>query len=69
MKAAIARGEVPADRDPVREATLLIALTEGLSSEVLMETYPPQDALALVEEHLARLFSGTGQGPAHEVPT
>lgn len=61
VKAAVARGEVAADRDPVGEATLLLALTDGLSSEVLMETLTPQEAMGLIEAHLARLFSG-GQG-------
>ncbi|MGY0061719.1 TetR/AcrR family transcriptional regulator [Streptomyces sp. LZ34] len=70
LKAAIVQGEVPADRDPDREAALLIALTDGLSSAVLMEYDSPQGALALVDQHLAHLFSGPrsssgpGRGPA-----
>ncbi|KAK1179303.1 TetR family transcriptional regulator C-terminal domain-containing protein [Streptomyces sp. NBS 14/10] len=58
LKAAIAQGEVSADRDPDREAALLIALTDGLSAAVLMEYDSAQGALALVDLHLARLFSG-----------
>ncbi|MGO4759482.1 TetR family transcriptional regulator C-terminal domain-containing protein, partial [Streptomyces sp. 2MCAF27] len=60
LKAAIAQGEVAADRDPDREAALLIALTDGLSAAVLMEYDTAQGALALVDLHLARLFSGPG---------
>ncbi|MGW3569941.1 TetR/AcrR family transcriptional regulator [Streptomyces sp. NPDC000941] len=60
LKAAIAQGEVAADRDPDREAALLIALTDGLSAAVLMEYDTAQGALALVDLHLTRLFSSPG---------
>lgn len=61
LKTAIAQGEVSADRDPDREAALLIALTDGLSAAVLMEYDGPRGALALLDLHLARLFSGAAQ--------
>ncbi|MDT0542018.1 MULTISPECIES: TetR/AcrR family transcriptional regulator [Streptomyces] len=61
LKTAIAQGEVSADRDPDREAALLIALTDGLSAAALMEYDSPRGALDLLELHLARLFSGAAQ--------
>lgn len=61
LKTAIAQGEVSADRDPDREAALLIALTDGLSAAALMEYDSPRGALDLLELHLARVFSGTAQ--------
>ncbi|MFD8865123.1 TetR/AcrR family transcriptional regulator [Streptomyces sp. NPDC059590] len=61
LKTAIAQGDVSADRDPDREAALLIALTDGLSAAALMEYDSPRGALDLLELHLARLFSGAAQ--------
>ncbi|MER7787905.1 TetR family transcriptional regulator C-terminal domain-containing protein [Streptomyces sp. NPDC097640] len=61
LKAAIAQGEVSANRDPDREAALLIALTDGLSAAALMEYDSPRGALDLLDLHLARLFSGAAQ--------
>ncbi|WP_432588258.1 TetR/AcrR family transcriptional regulator [Streptomyces sp. HD1123-B1] len=54
----VERGEVPADRDPGCEASLLMALVEGVSGHTLMELHTPDEAMALIDLHLERLFCG-----------
>lgn len=56
LRLAVKRGEIPADRDPDREAMLLIALVDGLTSYALLDVHTPQEALSLVDHHLANLF-------------
>lgn len=51
-------GAVPAGSDPRREADILFALVQGLLGPVLLGHYPPETALAIVDHHLDRLFTG-----------
>lgn len=60
LRQGIARGEVDATRDPDAEAMLLIAMIDGLNSYVLLEVQTAEQALALADHHLDRLFSGRG---------
>ncbi|MET9963030.1 TetR/AcrR family transcriptional regulator [Streptomyces sp. NPDC006326] len=61
VRAGIERGEVAPERDPQAEATLLIALTDGLTSFALLDVYAPERALELIDHHLDALFSGNRQ--------
>ncbi|ARZ70945.1 TetR/AcrR family transcriptional regulator [Streptomyces sp. HU2014] len=54
------RGEVPADLDPRPEAELLLAATDGLQTSVLLGQRTPEEAVALVDHQLNRLFVGAG---------
>ncbi|MCP2169672.1 TetR/AcrR family transcriptional regulator [Goodfellowiella coeruleoviolacea] len=57
LREGVARGEVPADRDPDSEAMLLIGLIDGLNSYLLLGVHTAEQALRLVDYHLANLFS------------
>ena len=57
VRAGIARGEITADRDPDTEAALLVSLIDGLGSYALLEVWPAEEALRLVDAHLERLFT------------
>ncbi len=58
-------GQVPAGLDPTPEAELLLATADGLQSTVLLGQRTPEQALALLDHQLDRLFSGP---PAPESP-
>ena len=53
---AIQRGEVAPERDPEREAMLMISLVDGLTTYALLDVLTPTDALKLVDYHLGNLF-------------
>lgn len=57
IRDAQARGEIPAHRDPNREATAALALADGLVSHVLIGHYSPAAALSAIDDYLERLFS------------
>lgn len=61
LRQAIERGEVGPDRDAEAEAMLLISLADGLTSFVLLEVHTPEDALRLIDHHLANLFGSGGR--------
>lgn len=50
-------GEVSAGPDPERAAAALFALAEGLGTHVLIGHGSPETALAVLDEHLDRLFA------------
>jgi AcrR family transcriptional regulator len=50
-------GEVAADLDPLKEAAALFALADGLGTHVLIGHRGPEAALAVLDEHLDRLFA------------
>ncbi|MEV4217103.1 TetR family transcriptional regulator C-terminal domain-containing protein [Nonomuraea sp. NPDC049725] len=50
-------GEAPADLDPGRAAAALFALADGLGTHVLIGHGTPETALAVLDEHLDRLFA------------
>ncbi|MEU4405202.1 TetR/AcrR family transcriptional regulator [Streptosporangium sp. NPDC023963] len=49
-------GQVPANLDPEREATILFALVQGLVNPALIGHYTPEAVVAAVDYHLDRLF-------------
>jgi TetR/AcrR family transcriptional repressor of bet genes len=53
---AIQRGEVAPERDPEREAMLMISLVDGLTTYALLDVHTPTEALKLVDYHLGNLF-------------
>ncbi|MEV0261536.1 TetR/AcrR family transcriptional regulator [Streptomyces sp. NPDC050617] len=51
-------GQVPADLDPLPEAEILLATADGLQTGVLLGQRTPEQALALLDRQIDRLFSG-----------
>ncbi|WP_331766166.1 TetR family transcriptional regulator C-terminal domain-containing protein [Embleya sp. NBC_00896] len=60
--AEIAEGALPLD--PQREARTLIALADGLTTQVLIGHLARQEALDVLHAHLAGLWERSGPGPA-----
>ncbi|MGG2464326.1 TetR/AcrR family transcriptional regulator [Streptomyces sp. RGM 3693] len=56
VRQAIAEGHIPADRDPVAETNLLLALT-GFTTLIELDVVGPQDTLIAIDLHLDRLFT------------
>lgn len=50
-------GEVPGDLDVVRESVMLLALMDGLTAHILAGQRSPEEALAVLDAYLGRLFS------------
>nr|WP_042194400.1 TetR/AcrR family transcriptional regulator [Kibdelosporangium sp. MJ126-NF4]CEL21295.1 Transcriptional regulator, TetR family [Kibdelosporangium sp. MJ126-NF4]CTQ96138.1 Transcriptional regulator, TetR family [Kibdelosporangium sp. MJ126-NF4] len=50
-------GDIAADLDPDHEARLLLALLDGLGTHALIGHHTSDEALAVVDAHLDRLFS------------
>lgn len=57
LHAAAADGELTPGADPDRDATTLYFLVQGLVGPVLLGLVGAEDALALVDRHLDRLFT------------
>ncbi|MBT2384794.1 TetR/AcrR family transcriptional regulator [Streptomyces sp. ISL-11] len=57
VRSGIDRGEIAPDRNPDTEAALLIALIDGLGSYALLEVWPAEEALRMLDAHLERLFT------------
>jgi len=60
VRQAIADGYIGADRDPVAETDLLLALT-GFTTLLELDVIGPEAVLAALDQHLDRLFSEGGQ--------
>lgn len=58
LRTAVDRGEVAPGRDLDAEAMLLLALTDGLTTYVLLDVHDAERAAALIDYHLGRLFDG-----------
>ncbi|MEV0049700.1 TetR family transcriptional regulator C-terminal domain-containing protein [Saccharopolyspora shandongensis] len=56
LRAAQESGELPADRDPEREAEALLLIPDGLSVGLLLGHRTGESAIAAVDYHLDRLF-------------
>lgn len=56
LRAAQASGDTPADLDPDLEAVGLLALSAGLGTSVLADQSSPEQAQAVIDYHLERLF-------------
>jgi hypothetical protein len=56
LRAAAEAGETTEGIDPDREAAALYFLAQGLIGPILIGLYPPEDALALIDHHLDRIF-------------
>ncbi|RGD57727.1 TetR family transcriptional regulator [Kitasatospora xanthocidica] len=59
VRQAIADGQLAADRDPVVETDLLLALT-GFTTLLELEVVEPAAVLTAVDRHLDRLFAAPG---------
>ncbi|WP_461153396.1 TetR/AcrR family transcriptional regulator [Saccharopolyspora tripterygii] len=57
LRRAQDEGDLPADRDPEREAELLVVVPDGLSFGLLLGHRTPEEAVAAVDHYLDRLFS------------
>jgi AcrR family transcriptional regulator len=58
VRQAQAAGDVPAWADPATEASVLWAIADSQSSEILMGHRTPDEAVSTVDYYLDRLFSG-----------
>ncbi|EGD45158.1 putative transcriptional regulator, TetR family [Nocardioidaceae bacterium Broad-1] len=58
IRQAIADGQIPSERDPAIETDLILALT-GFTPLLELGVIEPGAALAAVDQHLDRLFSGS----------
>lgn len=56
LHAAAQAGELHPDVDVEQEAAALFFLTQGLIGPILIGLYTPDDALALIDRHLHRIF-------------
>jgi AcrR family transcriptional regulator len=56
LRAAQAAGDTPAHLDPDLEARTLMAMSAGLATSVLAGQSTPEEAQAVVDYHLGRLF-------------
>ena len=62
LKAAQAAGDTPADVDPDLEAISLLTMSAGLGTSVLADHSSPEQAQAVIDYHLRRLFPHNGRG-------
>jgi hypothetical protein len=58
VRQAMLQGQIAPDRDPDVETDLVLALT-GFTTLIDLEVITAQAALAAVDQHLDRLFTGT----------
>ncbi|MFG2888911.1 TetR/AcrR family transcriptional regulator [Streptomyces sp. NPDC048248] len=56
LRRAADRGELPPERATEDEAMLLISVTDGLATYVLLDVHGPEQALRLLDRHLENLF-------------
>jgi hypothetical protein len=56
LRAAQQNGEILSDTDPEHAARYLNAVVEGLRWPTLIGAYTPDQALAVLDDHLDRLF-------------
>jgi AcrR family transcriptional regulator len=56
LRAAQAAGDTPAHLDPDTEATSLVAMSAGLGTSVIAGQSSPEQAQAVIDYHLDRLF-------------
>jgi AcrR family transcriptional regulator len=61
LREAQEAGRVATGLDPVHAADALLALTDGLSSHLLQGLHTPDEALAVLRDHLNHLFGRTGE--------
>ncbi|MDA3627430.1 TetR/AcrR family transcriptional regulator [Saccharopolyspora sp. WRP15-2] len=59
LRTAQESGELPADRDPVREAEVLLTVPDGLSIGLLLGQRTGEESIATIDYHLDRLFGTT----------
>ncbi|MDA3649164.1 TetR family transcriptional regulator C-terminal domain-containing protein [Saccharopolyspora indica] len=56
LRSAQEAGELPPDRDPAREAELLLSIPDGLSVGLLLGHRTGEEAIATIDYHLDRVF-------------
>lgn len=59
LRAAQESGELPADRNPDREAELLLLVPDGLSVALLLGYHTGEEAIRAIDYHLDRLFGAS----------
>ncbi|MGH3319911.1 MAG: TetR/AcrR family transcriptional regulator [Streptosporangiaceae bacterium] len=62
IRSAQHAGVAPAMLDPDREANTLLALADGMMIQMLVGQLDISDALATLDYHLDRIFTGDGRG-------
>ncbi|MEV6981124.1 TetR/AcrR family transcriptional regulator [Sphaerisporangium sp. NPDC051017] len=55
-------GQVPRDIDAAAEAAFLVSGAEGIQTAVLLGQRTPEEAVALIDHQLARIFAATTRG-------
>ncbi|MGW0523549.1 TetR/AcrR family transcriptional regulator [Crossiella sp. NPDC003009] len=65
LRAAQQQGELAEHLDPAHEATMLLTMTHGLGTNVLVGQRTPKDAHAVLAYHLDRLLGGSEGATAH----
>jgi AcrR family transcriptional regulator len=66
LRAAQAAGDTPSDLDPDLEALSLLALSAGLGTSVLGGQSSPEQAQAVIDYHLHRLFPASQPASAED---
>jgi AcrR family transcriptional regulator len=66
LRAAQAAGDTPADLDPDLEALSLLAVSAGLGTSVIGGQSSPEQAQAVVDYHLHRLFPASQRSSAQD---
>jgi AcrR family transcriptional regulator len=66
LRAAQAAGDTPADLDPGLEATSLLAMSAGLGTSVLAGQSSVEQAQAVIDYHLNRLFPAARPALRHD---
>jgi AcrR family transcriptional regulator len=62
LRTAQADGDMPAELDPDLEAISLLTMSAGLGTSVLADHSSPEQAQAVIDYHLRRLFPQNGPG-------
>ena len=62
LRTAQADGDMPAGLDPDLEAISLLTMSAGLGTSVLADHSSPEQAQAVIDYHLRRLFPHNGRG-------
>ncbi|MER0443725.1 TetR/AcrR family transcriptional regulator [Streptomyces sp. Edi4] len=63
LQLAAERGELAPERATEDEAMLLISVTDGLATHVLLDVHDPETALRLLDLHLSKLFGDDAPAP------
>ncbi len=68
LRAAQAAGDTPAHLDPDLEAVSLLAVSAGMGTSVIVGHSSPEQAQAVIDYHLSRLFPASGPALRRATP-